>query len=106
MNQPGPGRILSPAGTSIQLNCSIAPGNRGIQWLVDVPGRRPSATDLGNTVQVLMQRGITFQGLGSQTSAILFSGQERNSPASPKPIDALPRPPACRHPKDRRLSAP
>ena len=86
LNDPGPDRILSPAGTTIQLNCSINPvQSYVIQWQLKLPDRiRPFYTDTGNAVEILVQRGITVQGAGTQTSSITFSGQERNSQTTVK----------------------
>ncbi len=82
MTEPGPGRILSPAGTRLQLNCSVTEGivlRWGIQ-LPDLPdGSLPVETDRAGAEAFLMERGITFQNLGTPVSELIFNGDERNS---------------------------
>ena len=82
LSQPGPRHILSPAGMQFQLDCSVTPGNNGIQWSVFLPDKTTALlTDTGNTVEILMQRGIIVLGVGTQSSAFVFTGRESNSPA-------------------------
>ena len=76
-SQPGPGSIVSPAGSQFQLNCSVSEGYY-ISWTLQSPGRAPleiSNATLGGLRKALMNQGITVRNLGSQMSEVVFSGQ-------------------------------
>ncbi len=82
MTEPGPGRILSPAGTRLQLNCSVIEGYVVSRWeiqLPDLPGGSDPVETGQDTETILMERGITFQNLGTPVSELIFNGDQRNS---------------------------
>ncbi len=78
---PGPGRILSPAGTRLQLNCSVIEGYIVLRWEIQLPDL-PDGSDSVETdrarAKALMEHGITFQNLSTPVSELIFK-DERNS---------------------------
>ncbi len=77
--QPGSGRVVSPVGTQIQLNCSVMDGYNARSWSVRFPESPDVVVDARAELELLRNRGITFRNLGTQMSQIIISGQLGNS---------------------------
>ncbi len=84
VNEPGPGPILSPVWTPVQLNCTVEEGYRA-HWSVTLPDRSdPTRTNVMDVTEYLMMRGIKARNTGSQMSQLIFNGNNSNSPATVK----------------------
>ena len=70
VEEPGPGPTLfAPISAQVQLSCTVSEGYV-IQWSVDLPDQRELSTNEAGVVDVLAERDVTVEGLGSTTSTL------------------------------------
>ncbi len=73
IDQPLPGRILSPIGTAVQLNCTVSEGCTA-HWRVVFSGSDQQFTTDGQIGLIgLMRRGIQPQSQSPTMSQLIFN---------------------------------
>ena len=76
VEEPGPGPVLVPRDSEVQLNCSVTEGNRA-EWSVELPESEGAVpTDLSGVVDGLQSRGFTLQRLGNTTFTLTVTINE------------------------------
>ena len=78
--EPGPGPLIAPLGTQVQLTCSVTESYR-IVWRYLPPGVTNSelAVDVDQTLRT---RGIIVENTSNTTSHLIVNGTEGNSHSS------------------------
>ncbi len=80
VEEPGPGQVVSPIGTPIELTCSVN-GEYALRWFVQVSGlnNELASGDSLDTI-VLNSRGITVKdGSNSTSSHLVINVTQVNS---------------------------